>query len=86
MEGIRRIQVCKWGTRQGFCFSLTWINARCPPKPLCHSPSSAGQGRRNTVKGSRQGQGEITHQLPSQTNQTELGEKRKFNLSPIRVG
>jgi len=25
---------------------LVWINARCPPKPLYHSLSSAGQGRR----------------------------------------
>jgi len=32
---------------------LAWINARCPPKPLCHSASSAGQGRGNTMKGSR---------------------------------
>jgi len=36
------------------------------------------------MKGSRQGQGEITHQLPSRAKQTELGEKRKFNLSPIK--
>jgi len=26
---------------------LAWINARYPPKPLYHSPSSAGQGRGN---------------------------------------
>jgi len=30
---------------------LAWINARCPPKPLFHSPSSAGQGRGDTMKG-----------------------------------
>ena len=35
------------------CFGLAWINARCPPKLLCHSPSSAGQGRGNMMKGSR---------------------------------
>ena len=23
-----------------------WLDARCPPKPLYHSPSSAGQGRK----------------------------------------
>jgi len=26
-------------------FDLAWINARCPPKLLYHSPSSTGQGR-----------------------------------------
>jgi len=35
------------------CFGLAWINARCPPKRLYHSPSSAGQGRGNIMKGSR---------------------------------
>jgi len=35
------------------CFGLAWINAKCPPKRLYHSPSSAGQGRGNMVKGSR---------------------------------
>jgi len=34
-------------------FDLAWINARCPPKPLYHSPSSAGQGRGNMMKGPR---------------------------------
>jgi len=34
-------------------FGLAWINATYPPKPLYHSPSSAGQGRRNMMKGSR---------------------------------
>jgi len=37
----------------GLCFGLVWINARCPPKLLYHSPSSAGQGRGNKMKGSR---------------------------------
>jgi len=32
---------------------LAWINARCPPKPLYHCPSSAGQWRGNLMKGSR---------------------------------
>jgi len=35
------------------CIDLAWINARCPPKPLCHSPLSAGQGRGNMMKGLR---------------------------------
>jgi len=35
------------------CFGLAWMNARCPPKPLCHSPSSAGLGRGNMTKGLR---------------------------------
>jgi len=35
------------------CFSLAWINSRCPPKPLYHSTSSAGQERGNMMKGSR---------------------------------
>jgi len=29
-----------------------WLDARCPPKPFYHSPSSAGQGRENIMKGS----------------------------------
>jgi len=62
------------------CFGLAWINARCPPKPLYHSPSSAGHGRGNRMKAWRveKGQGGITHRLLSQTKQTELGEKRKI--------
>jgi len=34
-------------------FDLSWINAGCPPKMLYHSPSSAGQGRGNMMKGSK---------------------------------
>jgi len=34
-------------------FGLAWINARCPPKLLYHSPSSARQGRGNMMKGSK---------------------------------
>jgi len=37
----------------GCSFFLAWINARCPPKPLCLSSSSAGQGGGNMMKGSR---------------------------------
>jgi len=39
--------------RVRMCFVLAWINATCPPKPLCHSSSSIGQGRRNRTKASR---------------------------------
>jgi len=28
------------------CFGLAWINARCPPKLLYHSPSSTGRERK----------------------------------------
>jgi len=70
----------------GGCCGLAWISARCPPKQLYPSPSSSGQGRGNMMnaRGLRQGQGEITHQLLSRTKQTELGEKRVFNLSQIK--
>jgi len=33
------------------CHGLAWMNAKCPPKPLCLSPYSTEQGRKNTVKG-----------------------------------
>jgi len=29
---------------------MAWISARCPPKPLYHSPSSAGQRKGNMMK------------------------------------
>jgi len=29
-----------------------WLDARCPPKLIYHSPPSAAQGRENTMKGS----------------------------------
>jgi len=32
---------------------MAWINSRCPPKPLYHSPSSTGWGRGNMMKDSR---------------------------------
>jgi len=35
------------------CYGLAWVNARCPPKPLYHSASSAGQGRGHIMEGSR---------------------------------
>jgi len=41
----------KKGVEQSF--DLAWINVRCPPKLLYHSPSSTGQGRGNMMKGSR---------------------------------
>jgi len=34
------------------CCCLTWLEARCPQKPLYHSCFSAGQGRENMMKGS----------------------------------
>jgi len=34
------------------CYGLVWINVRCPLQPPYHSPSSAGQGRENMMKGS----------------------------------
>jgi len=37
----------------GNCCGLAWINARHPPKPFYHSPSSTGQGRGNMIKSSR---------------------------------
>jgi len=30
------------------CRGLACLDARCPPKLLCHSSSSTGQGRKNT--------------------------------------
>ena len=35
------------------CGGFACLDARCLPKLPCHSPSSAGQGRKNTMKGSR---------------------------------
>jgi len=31
--------------------SRPWLDARCLPKPLYHSPFSAGQGKGNIMKG-----------------------------------
>ena len=34
------------------CHALAWLETRCPPKLLYHSPSSPAEGRENTTKGS----------------------------------
>jgi len=60
---------------------------RVPTKAALLLPLLSWTGERgNTMKGSRveTRQGQITHQLLSRTNQTELGEKREFNSSPIK--
>jgi len=36
------------------CFVLAWVNVRCPSKLLYRYPSSAGRGRANMMKGSRE--------------------------------
>jgi len=76
-------------THINLCLGLAWINARCPPKLLDDSPSSAGQGRGNMMEGSRvETRREITRPLPSRTKLTELGEKKEtsFITNQIRVG
>jgi len=70
---------------------LAWINARCPPKLLCHSPSSAGEGRGNMTKGLRvELRAGRDHSPIIIMNKTDLtwGEKKKvlFIISQIRVG
>jgi len=65
---------------------LAWRNARCPPKLLCHSPSSAGQGRGNAMKASpvetRTGR---DHSPITDMDKTDCtGEKREFNSSTIK--
>jgi len=64
---------------------LAWINARCPPKLLCHSSCSAGQGKEN-MKGSRVETRTGRDHLPITVTdkQTELGQKREFDLPPIK--
>jgi len=42
-----------WNVLTNQCFGLAWINARCPPKLLYHSFSSAGQRRGDMMEGSR---------------------------------
>jgi len=65
---------------------LAWINARCPPNPLHHSPSSAGQGRGIMMKGSRveigTGRDHSPITIMDKTDWT-WGEKG-FNSSPIK--
>jgi len=67
------------------CYVLAWMNARCPPKPLYHSPSSAGQGRGNMMKGmlveTRTGRDHSPVTVTDKTDST--WGKKKFNLSPI---
>jgi len=36
-----------------YCRDLAWLDPRCPQKPLHHSLSSSGQGRKNMMKGSK---------------------------------
>jgi len=64
---------------------LAWINARCPPKLLYHSHSSAGQGRGNMMTGScvetRTGRDHSPITVRDKTDNLER--KGKFNLSPI---
>jgi len=72
------------------CFVLSWINARCPPKPSYHSPFSAGEGRGNTMKGSRiETRTGRDHSLITVRDKTDWtwGEKGvQFITNQIRVG
>jgi len=54
------------------CHGLAWLDAGCPPKPLYHSPSSTGQGRKNNDKKlvGQDKDREITQLLPSWAKQT----------------
>ena len=69
----------------GVCFGLAWINARCLPKWLYHSPFSTGQGRESMMKGSwiEIRTGTLTNYHHRQ-NRLNLGRKGKCNLSPIK--
>ena len=54
-----------------------WLDARCPPKPLYHSPPQLDRGRKHNGRlVARYKDREITQQLPSQAKQTGLGEKK----------
>ena len=58
-----------------------------PTKAALSLPLLSWTGERKCderLEGRDKGQGEITHQLLSRTKQTELEEKRDFNLSPIK--
>jgi len=61
------------------CFGLAWMPG-AHQNPSITPPPQLDRGEEIwwKARGSRQGQGEITHQLLSQTKQTQLGEKRKF--------
>jgi len=76
----------KYSSKIKFCFSLAWINARCPPKPLDHSPSSTRQGKGNMMKGSRVEirTGRDHSAITSRTKLTELGQTKEFNSSPTK--
>jgi len=67
---------------------INWINGRCPPKLLYHSPSSTGQGRGSMMKGSwveiRTGRDHSPITVMGQTDGT-WGEKKKFYFSPIKL-
>jgi len=75
-----RTVVCSWAAY--FDKLLVW----CGQMPGAHQnrsvtpPSQMDRGEEiwRKARGSRQGQGEITHQLPSCAKQTELGKKREF--------
>jgi len=72
-----------------YCFGLAWINARCPPKPLYRSPSSAGQGRGNMMKGSRvetrTGRKHSPINITDKTDWTCEEREVKFITNQIRV-
>jgi len=68
------------------CFGLGWINARCPPKPLYHSPllSWTGERKYERLEGQdKEREGSLTSYCHRQ-NRLNLGRKRKFNLSQIK--
>jgi len=62
---------------------LVWFGldkCQVPTKATLSLPLFSWTGEKKMMRG----QGEITHQLLSRAKQTELGEKKKFNLSPIK--
>jgi len=71
------------------CFGFTWINARCPPKPLYRCPSSAGQGRGGMMKGSwvetRTGRDHSLVTLMGKTDSTWGEKKVLFITNQISV-
>jgi len=43
--GERKMRLCLGNNlRMGNCVVLAWLEARCPPKLLCHSPSQLDRG------------------------------------------
>ena len=91
--GLHRWPACSF-TASGLPRVLSWFSlpdARCPPKLLDRSPSSMGQGRKSTMKGSW---GEIRagiyfpHQLfcspITVMGKTDSSWGNQFNLSPIK--